>query len=225
MDFVAAAYDDRSMTMALSASYWPAGPSVDVRESTVPTVLREAAEQHGARTAIVEGTAALPRDRRRWTFEQLLDESEKVAGALLERFEPGERVACWAPNIPEWVLVEFGCGLASLVLVTVNPAYQPKELEYVLRQSEASGIFLADEFRGNPMLSILEKVTPGLPALREQIRFADFAEFVASSPASPRFPEVKPTDPAQIQYTSGTTGFPKGALLHHRGLTLSLIHI
>jgi fatty-acyl-CoA synthase len=192
---------------------------MEIRETTVPSVLREAAKDFGPLTALVEGTTALPEDRRRWTFGQLLEDSERVAGALLERFEPGERVACWAPNIPEWILFELGCGIAGLVLVTVNPAYRPKELDYVLRQSGASGIFLADEFRGNPMVATLEEVRPQLPALREAIRFADFAEFTASCPASPTFPDVQPMDPVQIQYTSGTTGFPKGALLHHKGLT------
>ncbi|MGH7302049.1 MAG: AMP-binding protein, partial [Candidatus Rokuibacteriota bacterium] len=156
-----------------------------------------------------------PEDRRRWTFEELLADAEKVAGALLERFQPGERIACWAPNIPEWILLEFGCGLAGMILVTVNPAYKPKELDYVLRQSGASGIFLADEFRGNPMLATLQEVQPQLPGVREAIRFADFAEFMTSGPASPTFPEVKPMDPVQIQYTSGTTGFPKGAMHDH----------
>jgi fatty-acyl-CoA synthase len=207
------------MTERLSSSYWPAELTMEIRESTVPSALREAAKMHGPLTALVEGTAALPEDRRRWTFEELLADAEKVAGALLERFEPGERVACWAPNIPEWILLELGCGVAGLVLVTVNPAYKPKELDYVLRQSGASGIFLADEFRGNPMLSTLEEVRPQLPEVREAIRFADFAEFMTSGPASPRFPDVQPMDPVQIQYTSGTTGFPKGALLHHKGLT------
>ena len=72
-------------------------------------------------------------------------------GLWAARFEKGDRVAVWAPNIPEWVLLEYGAGLAGVVLVTVNPAYQPKELEYVLRQSRSSGIFYLRSFRGNPM--------------------------------------------------------------------------
>jgi fatty-acyl-CoA synthase len=204
---------------ALKASYWPAVRSIDLRETTVGVLLREAAEQFGGTTALVEGTPAPPAERRRWTFESMLADAERVAGALLERFEPGERVAVWAPNIPEWVLLELGAGLAGIALVTVNPAYKAKELEYVLRQSRASGIFLVPEFRGNPMAACLDEVRTGLDGLREAILFPEWAAFVASCPPSPRFPDVQPTDPAQIQYTSGTTGFPKGALLHHRGLT------
>lgn len=203
----------------LTESYWPADQSVPVLETTVGGVLREAAALHGSSDALVEGTSAFPEDRRRWTFDHLLNDAERVAGALLERFEPGERVAVWAPNIPEWVLLEFGAAMAGIVVVTVNPAYQPKELDYVLRQSGSAGIFLVPEFRGNPMAAALEQVRPGLPALRESILFTEWDEFLATCPASPKFPEVEPSDPVQIQYTSGTTGFPKGALLTHRGLT------
>ena len=183
------------------------------------SVLRESAERHHDVTAMVEGTAAPPEDRRRWTFEEVLSEAERVAGALLERFEPGERVAVWAPNIPEWILLELGAGMAGVVLVTVNPAYKSKELDYVLRQSGSSGIFLVPEFRGNPMQGALEEVRSGLPSLRESVLITEWDDFVASGPSSARLPEVRPTDSAQIQYTSGTTGFPKGALLQHRGLT------
>ena len=204
---------------SLAESYWPADTSVPILESTVGSVLREAVSLHGDRPALVEGIAAPPADRRRWTFSEMLAAAEKVAGALLERFNPGDRVAVWAPNIPEWILLELGAGLAGVVLVTVNPAYKPKELDYVLRQSGSAGIFFVSEFRGNPMAASLEEVRADLPDLRECIRIEDWDEFVASSPASPQLPDVKPTDPAQIQYTSGTTGFPKGALLHHRGLT------
>jgi fatty-acyl-CoA synthase len=203
----------------LTESYWPADQSVPILDTTVGGVLREAAARYGGSDALVEGTPDLQEDRRRWTFDELLADAERVAGALLERFEPGERVAVWAPNVPEWVLLEFGAALAGIVIVTVNPAYQLKELEYVLRQSGSSGIFLVPEFRGNPLAVSLEQVRPGLPALRDSILLTEWDEFLATAPASPRLPTVKPSDPVQIQYTSGTTGFPKGALLTHRGLT------
>ncbi|HUQ00754.1 MAG TPA: AMP-binding protein [Aeromicrobium sp.] len=203
----------------LTESFWPADQSVPVLETTVGGVLRDAAARHGGSDALVEGTPDLPEDRRRWTFDDLLVDAERVAGALLQRFEPGERVAVWAPNIPEWVLLEFGAALAGIVVVTVNPAYQPKELEYVLHQSGSAGIFLVPEFRGNPMAASVEQVRARLPELREVILFTEWDAFLATSQPSLQLPEVKPGDPVQIQYTSGTTGFPKGALLTHRGLT------
>lgn len=159
-----------------------------------------------------------PASRRRWTFGELLEDAERVARALAARFAPGERVAVWAPNLPEWAVLEFGAALAGLTLVTVNPAYRSQELRHVLDQSQAAGIFLVPEFR-SPMAAFLAEVRPELPALREVVLFTQWEQFLASGQPTARLPEVSPDDIAQIQYTSGTTGVPKGALLHHRGLT------
>ncbi len=199
------------------AAYWAADVSEPVLETTVGGVLREAAAAAPDVVALVEGSAD-PGKRRRWTYAELLREAEQAARALTARFDPGERVAVWAPNIPEWVILEFALGLAGLTLVTVNPAYRPSELRYVLEQSEAAGIFLVPEFR-SPMAAYLEEVRGELPALREVVFFTDWAEFLDTAPADAALPEVGSGDAAQIQYTSGTTGFPKGAELHHRGLT------
>ena len=101
-----------------------------------------------------------PAARKRWTYAELLAEAERAARALTARFAPGERVAAWAPNLPEWVILEYAAALAGLVLVTVNPALRPTELAYVLRQSGAAGIFLVPEYR-SPMAKFLEEVRPG----------------------------------------------------------------
>jgi len=161
-----------------------------------------------------------PADRKRWSYAQMLAEAEQAARALTTRFAPGERVAAWAPNLPEWVILEYAAALAGLVLVTVNPAFRPAELSYVLGQSGAAGIFLVPEYR-SPMGKFLEEVRPDLPELREAIFFTEWAEFLETAPPADNvtLPEVHGDDLAQIQYTSGTTGFPKGAELHHRGLT------
>jgi fatty-acyl-CoA synthase len=201
----------------VATSYWPADTSEPVLETTVGGVLREAAAAGPDMIAMVGGLPD-PALRGRWTYAGLLAEAEQAARALSARFAPGERVAVWAPNLPEWVILEFAAGLAGLVLVTVNPAYRPAELAYVLNQSGASGIFLVPEFR-SPMGKFLDEVRPDLPGLREVVYFTEWAEFLATAPAQAALPDVRPDDIAQIQYTSGTTGFPKGAELHHRGLT------
>ena len=202
--------------MALTRSLWEKDTSEPVLETTVGSLLREAAAAAPDRAALVAGVHD-PSDRRRWTYAELLDEASRAALALLTRFSPGDRVAVWAPNIPEWVVLEMAAGLAGIVLVTVNPSYRPGELQYVLKQSRAGGIFYVPEFRGNPMAASLEQVRPDLEDLREAIDFSSWGEFVSSG--VPRdLPEVTPDMPAQIQYTSGTTGFPKGAYLHHRGI-------
>ncbi|HUN33698.1 MAG TPA: AMP-binding protein [Trebonia sp.] len=189
-----------------------------VLETTVGGVLRAAAERAAQTTALVEGTADRV-ERRRWSYADLLADSERVAQALLGRFTPGERVAVWAPNSPEWVLLEFGAALAGLTLVTVNPALQASEVAYVLGQSRAHGVVHAPAYRGGDLGGMLREVRGGLPGLREVISLADWDGFVGSASATERLPDVDPDDPAQIQYTSGTTGFPKGALLSHRGIT------
>ena len=201
----------------LTTSYWPADKSVPILERTVGEILREAAASVSEQIALVTGTPQMA-DRRHWTYAQMLEESERVARALLSRFQPGERVAVWAPGLAEWVLLEFGAALAGVVLVSVNPAFRPKELAYVLQQSGASGIFLVPEFRSNQMAASLEQIRPNLPRLREVISFPDWGDFLASGSPTAQLPLVSPDDAAQIQYTSGTTGFPKGALLHHRGI-------
>jgi len=207
----------------LTESYWPAVDEVPVEEHTVGSLLRRAVDRAPDRCALVAGVHD-PAERRRWTYTELLGESEQCARALLGRFKPGEHVAVWAPNIAEWAILEFGAALSGVVLVTVNPSFQAGEVEYVLSQSNAVGCFVMPEFRGNAMLSTLETVRRKLDHLREVIRFDEWDAFLATADPNLDLPLVGPDDPAQIQYTSGTTGFPKGAMLHHRGITNNAIH-
>jgi fatty-acyl-CoA synthase len=191
--------------------------SEPVREGTVGDALRRAATDWGPRIALVEGTAT-EAERRRWTFAELLQDAEHVAHLLLTHFYPGEHVAVWAPNSPEWVVLEFGAALAGLTLVTVNPAYQAKELAYVLKQSEAAGLFLVRDHRGRDFSAIVDGIRSSLPSLRHVAELGNWPAATMALAGCRDLPAVAPGDIAQIQYTSGTTGFPKGALLTHRGL-------
>src|SRR6185369_302643 len=178
--------------MALTQSH-VAGPTAPaVREMTFGDLLRKAAEAAPDRLALIAGVPD-PKLRRQWTYAQLYREVQRTARALLSRFKRGERIAVWAQNIPEWMMLEFGAGMAGMVLVTVNPAFRAREVEYVLKQSRSVGIFVVNGFRGNPMLETVQAVAPNCPELREIICFDDWDAFI-------------------------TTGFPKGALLRHRGL-------
>jgi fatty-acyl-CoA synthase len=204
--------------MALTESC-VAGPRTPaLRDVTLGQLLGQAARSAPDRIALIAGHPE-PALRRQWTYSELYAEAERTARALLTRFKPGERIAVWAQNLPEWVMLEFGTALAGMVLVTVNPGFRARELEYVLKQSRSAGVFAVDCFRGNPMLETVHEVAPHCPELREIICFDDWPSFItAGDHKSIALPAVKPTDPVMIQYTSGTTGFPKGALLHHRGL-------
>jgi len=201
----------------LTVSCFPADVRSPVEEITIGEALRRAAAARPDHCALVAGVHD-PAARRRWNTAQLLSDAERVARALLANYRPGEHVAVWAPNIPEWVLLQYGAALAGLVLVTVNPAYQYDELAYVLEQSRAIGLFHAREYRGNPMSAHVAAVRPGIATLRECVCFDDWEDFLQRGDEPRSLPPVSPGEPAQIQYTSGTTGFPKGALLHHRGL-------
>ena len=209
------------MTTKLSYAVGPDEPAVT--DKTLGDLLRDAAEAAPDRLAMVFGHPE-PDRRRQWTYAEMCRDAERVARALAVRFKPGERVAIWSPNSPEWILAQFGAAMAGVILVTVNPSYRQDELKYVLNQSRSAGIFVLPEYRGNRMLDSVNQARGDCPNLREVIRFDEWDAFCASADESAKLPEVNPTDPVMIQYTSGTTGFPKGALLHHRGLVNNGAH-
>lgn len=182
---------------------------------TVGELLRSTASSAPDAIALV---SAGDGERRQWTYAELLEQSDCAARALLGRFAPGDRVAIWANNIPEWVLLELGAGLAGITIVTVNPALRAEELAFTLAHSRADGIFLVPEYRGSLMAQTLDQVRSVVPMLRHVISFADWDEFCSSGSQTEQLPHVDPSAPAQIQYTSGTTGRPKGAVLHHHGI-------
>lgn len=201
----------------LTESWFPAQTDDVVLDTTVGGILRERAALSPNAEALVEDAGNYI--GRRWTYAQLLNDSERLARALLTRYSPGERIAVWAPNIPEWVIIEFAAAFAGLTLVTANPANKARELRYVLEQSRSVGLFLVREYRGNQMAEIAADVARDVSAIREVVDLEDHVALFQGADTPVIFPDVKPDDPAQVQYTSGTTGFPKGAVLHHRGLT------
>ena len=201
----------------LTLSQWPPDRSEPVLDRSIGEALRQAAASWPERVALIEG---LPdrAQRRRWTFAALLAESEQIARAIAARFAPGEHVAIWSANCPEWALIEFGAALAGVTLVTVNPAYLANELAFVLKQSQASGIFVQPRYRDRDLVAVVEQVRGELPKLRDVIPLSQWPDLLRSASPVAALPAVAADDIAQIQYTSGTTGFPKGARLTHRGL-------
>ena len=200
----------------LTTSHAQPQSDIETRDITIGALLREVAAARPEAEALVEvkqnGTKG-----RRWTYVELMQNAERLAMALSTRFAPGERVVVWSPNSPEWVLLEYASALSGLVLVTANPAFQARELAYVLEQSGAVALFLVKEFRGNPMGQIGTEVAASIPSVRDVTDMESVALYTQGSrPIA--LPNADPGDAAMIQYTSGTTGFPKGAVLSHRGL-------
>ena len=202
--------------MHYEVSYRPAAASA-IADLSIGDLLRRAAREAPNELALVEG-AEDQEKRRRWSNAQLAEEAELGARALSQLFQAKERVAILAPSVPEWTLAQMSAALAGLILVTINPALRPREIRYILDQSECSGVIVADSYRDQDLCSIVEAERSRLPSIRHVIRLADWTSFMHSSKSGQQLPDVRPTDPAMIQYTSGTTGAPKGAMLTHAGI-------
>jgi fatty-acyl-CoA synthase len=164
---------------------------------------------------------------RRWTYAQLRADIDTVAmGLLAAGLEKGDRVGIWSPNVAEWTLVQFATAKIGVILVNINPAYRTHELEYVLNQAGISVLVAATSFKTSDYAAMIDEVRPRCPALRQVVligtpswdalvvagRSGD-RELLAAQQAA-----LSPDDPINIQYTSGTTGFPKGATLSHHNI-------
>jgi len=213
----------------LEQSYWPADRTLPLIEKTEGQVLQEAAQQAPNTWALVEklppgwpSLTAAENTQRRWTYADLYRDAAACAHWLLQRFETGQRICVWAPNVPEWVILQYGASLAGMVLVTANPALRAQELAYVVEKSRASALFHVDQFRGSDMAGMAHALArPGLTV----VSFSGWLAQVRACAAIATLPPVDPRGPAQIQYTSGTTGDPKGALLHHMGLVTNASYV
>lgn len=219
------------MTTGLTASYWPADRNSPIWDMPAGDVLRRVAALAGDREAIIEvapddmpSLTGAASTARRWTYKQLLADAETCAYWLLQRFSPGEHICIWAPNVPEWIIVQYGAALAGLVVVTANPALRENELRHVLQQSRAVGLIHVDHFRGYDMAQTAQQMDT---VVRERISLtgfmAGFMNELASVDRSRELPVVTSDAPVQIQFTSGTTGLPKGALLNHRAMVSNAV--
>ncbi|MFD6056699.1 AMP-binding protein [Rhodococcus wratislaviensis] len=180
---------------------------------------------HADRDALVDRPSG-----RRWTYAELRRDVDAVAAGLLKRgIGKGDRVGIWAPNCPEWTLIQFATAKIGAVLVNINPAYRAHELKYVLDQAGIRLLVSAPEFKSSDYAAMIEEVRPQCPDL-EMVVLLGSAEWsrlasdgMAAHAADPaRLPAAQAAlssdDPINIQYTSGTTGFPKGATLSHHNI-------
>ena len=203
----------------MSGSY-DSGPSAaPLLGETIGDNLRRTAAAHGERDALVVRGQDV-----RMSYRELWEATGRVARGLLARgVERGERVGIWAPNRHEWVLAQYATARIGAILVNINPAYRTAELEYVLRQAEIGLLLHAAGFRAADYRGMVAEVRPRLPLLREVIVLEDgWSQLAAGAELddalAAREAELSFDDPINIQYTSGTTGFPKGATLSHHNV-------
>jgi acyl-CoA synthetase (AMP-forming)/AMP-acid ligase II len=200
----------------LTHSLFPPQAAAESAPTTVAGLLAEQARRRGATLALRElspdGTIG-----REWDYAGLLREAETIARALAGRHPRGARIAIFAPNLPEWILVQLAAALAGLTLVTLNPSFQPREIRHVLERSGAEGVYFVPVARGRALGPVLDEAIADLPSVKHRIVLTDRDALLAGTPVS-ELPETGPDDIVLIQFTSGTTGFPKGALLHQKGL-------
>jgi fatty-acyl-CoA synthase len=208
--------------MDAKASYSHGASEVALLGETIGANFAATAKRLPDHEALVD----VPTDRR-WTYSELYGWSRRVARGLLAMgVGRGDRVGIWSPNCAEWVAVQFATALVGAILVNINPAYRVSELDYVLRQSGVKLLVSATAHKTSDYRGMVSEVQPVVPGLADVV-FIDDGTWDAMASAGrdisdQRLDEVAASlafdDPINIQYTSGTTGFPKGATLSHHNI-------
>ncbi len=227
--------------MTLTTSYAKGATSPPLLEHTIGAALRQAAARWPDQEAIVSRHQGV-----RLTWREFLARAEDVAAGLLALgLQPGERVGVWAPNCVEWALAQFATALVGLIQVNINPAYRVSEVEYTLKKVGVKALICADQFKSSDYVGMIEALAPeiaaceagrlsapGLPELTAVVQiggdpragwlpFEDLARLGGEAERR-RIAEIESTldqgDAINIQFTSGTTGLPKGATLSHRNI-------
>ncbi len=206
--------------MTPQPSYAHGSTATPLLNETIGQNLARTVNTYGAREALVEVSSG-----RRWTYREFGAHVDRLATGLINLgIRPGDRVGIWSPNTAEWTLVQYATAQIGAVLVTINPAYRVEELDYVLNQAQVRTVIAAPSYKSSDYRAMLEDVRGNFPALRDVVIVgtAEWNTLVTTEASAQKLfavaEELHPDDPINIQYTSGTTGFPKGATLTHRNI-------
>jgi fatty-acyl-CoA synthase len=203
--------------MSELVSYAHGSPSTPLIGETIGANFDRVVESHPGRDALV-----VPHQDVRWSYAELANRVERVARGLVAMgLERGDRLGIWAPNCAEWVLVQYASAKAGVILVNINPAYRTSELEFVLNQSRCRALIAARTFKSSDYVGMVREVGPRCEALELTVFLdsSDWDELLAAGDGEAELPSrLQFDDPINIQYTSGTTGFPKGATLTHHNI-------
>jgi fatty-acyl-CoA synthase len=202
-------------------SYAHGASSVELLGETIGDNLKQTVDRFGKREALV-----VRHQNFRATYDEFWELTFRAACGLLARgVKRGDRVGIWAPNRYEWTVVQYATARMGAILVNINPAYKTAELEYALKQSGVSLLVLAAKFRANDYVAMLGDVRGRCKELREALVLEDGWEALLRDGDRHPAAELEELekhlqfdDPINIQYTSGTTGFPKGATLSHHNI-------
>ncbi len=211
------------MPRPVALSYSHGVSSIPLLGETIGANLRRIAAAHPDREALVDVTSG-----QRWTYAAFdADTDTLAAGLIATGIGVGDRVGIWAPNCAEWVLLQYATAKAGIILVNINPAYRSHELSYALAQSGVRLLISAESFKTSDYQAMVTEVRPTLSDLEDVIylgtgRWDDLMTAGRADGARDRLTEIEvglsADDAINIQYTSGTTGFPKGATLSHHNI-------
>lgn len=224
-------------------AYTAGDADVPLLEETIGQNFERVVAQFPLHDALIEAAAVPGADARRWSYTKLNDDVDRLARALLALgVAKGERIGIWSPNCAEWTILQYATAKIGAILVNVNPSYRSHELEFVVKQNGMRMLVTAPSDRTSDYVGMARQALAGCPDLRElvflpdldmegldagvpldeqELTFAELlkrADAVGHSELKARMAGLDPHDPINLQYTSGTTGFPKGATLTHHNI-------